>query len=229
MDSNKTKNVLAVETATPVCSIALQTKDGRVTEKRIEGRGVHSEKTFLFIEELTVRAGIQVDELDAVLFSNGPGSYTGLRIGAAAIKGLLFRKDVQFYTFPTLLAFAAGQLKEGVNTTIHSVIDARREHLYWQQLQDFGKKATDPTIIEIAKLETIINKEDRIVGTGWERLSAKVQNDLHITGMEGISAVNLIKAFSNENLYKQFKKGNVDTFEPNYLTMSQINNSSISG
>lgn len=229
MDTNRNKNVLAIETATPVCSVALQTRDGRITEKRIEGRGVHSEKTFLFIEELLERANISVSDLDAVLFSNGPGSYTGLRIGAAAIKGLLFRKNVPLYTFSTLLAFAAGCIDQGNMGTVHAVIDARREHLYWQRVESLGQTIAEPKIIEIEKLEQIINSGDIVVGTGLERLTIKDKEQVSYIGMEGISAANLIKAFSDKTLLNEFEKVDIDTFEPNYLTMSQINNSVING
>jgi tRNA threonylcarbamoyladenosine biosynthesis protein TsaB len=219
--------ILAIETATPVCSVALRTKNGRITEKRVEGQGVHSEKTFLFIQELLERANLGVSELDAVLFSNGPGSYTGLRIGAAAIKGLLFRKDIPLYTFPTLLSFATPSVLDKKTGTVHAVIDARREHLYTQQVKDSGKTVSEPQIMRLNELEKMIDPGDTIVGTGWDRLTLKEKEKLNLIGSEGISAVNLIKAFGDPTLQKQFKKADVETYEPDYLTMAQINNSPI--
>src|SRR6056297_4255606 len=116
------EKLLAIETSTAVCSVSLQTGDGRVKEKRIEGRGVHSEYTVLFIDELLDRTGLQVDDLDSVLFSNGPGSYTGVRIGASVIKGLLFGKNVPLFTYPTWISFAGTVLQLNSHCTVASGI-----------------------------------------------------------------------------------------------------------
>ena len=226
---NKNSVILAIETATAVCSVALRKSDGRIVEKRIEGQGVHSERTFLFIKELFERAGITVSGLDAVLFSNGPGSYTGLRIGAAAVKGLLFGRDVEFFTYPTLLSVAAAVSVTGGAGTIHSVIDARREHLYWQSVESGGDVVGDPQVIELSELKEKITEGDTVIGTGWERLELDPQKKVTFIGSEGISAVNLIHALDNETGKKYFEKEDPESFVPEYLTMSQINNSVIEG
>lgn len=226
---NNSSIILAIETATPVCSVALRKSDGRIVEKRIEGRGVHSERTFLFIKELFDRAEITVSNLDAVLFSNGPGSYTGLRIGAAAVKGLLFGRDVEFFTYPTLLSFAAALSIKGEAGTIHSVIDARREHLYWQSVESGGEVIGDPQVMELSVLKENIEEGDTIIGTGWERLEIDPQKKVTYIGSEGISAANLIHAFDDKTRKRYFVKENPESFVPEYLTMSQINNSVIEG
>ena len=300
--------ILAIETATPVCSVALGLDNGRVVEKRIEGRGVHSERTFTFIQELLERYNLSVDDLSVVLFSNGPGSYTGLRIGAAAIKGLLFRREIPLYTLCTLTSYAVPFL-DRVPVVIHSVIDARREHLYYRksEIRSVGQGGnSDPTdadimkmektvqsgepdetdtenkkpenidqtgetiqsdieskkpekgvqpgetvhsdpeiknqlkegqtveilqssaeVAEIKKLEKEIQPGEIVAGTGWERISHSKREKIEWSGSERISATNLIHAWNNELLKPLFKKEDVEQFEPDYLTMSQLNNSSI--
>src|SRR5699024_2547399 len=89
--------LLALETATNVCSVAFCNEEGDVFEKRIDKRGSHSEQVFLFIEELMNEHDFKIEDLEAVLVSEGPGSYTGLRIGASAVKGLLFQSGVTLY------------------------------------------------------------------------------------------------------------------------------------
>ncbi len=225
------ENLLAIETSTAVCSIALQTGDGRVKEKRIEGRGVHSEYTVLFIEELLDRAGLQVDDLDAVLFSNGPGSYTGLRIGASVIKGLLFGKSVPLYTYPTLISFAGQQLQRDASITVHAVIDARRNHLYYQQIKKNEENLviSDPAVLELEQIENKISGADIVIGTGWNRLNFPDKETVRRIGLEGVSAVNLIWSWNYEGLKVHYEEAEVELFEPEYLTMSQINNSPIKG
>ncbi len=229
MDDSKINNILSIETSTPVCSVALRTADGRVTERRIEGKGVHSDRTFLFTKELLDRNSLGLNNLDAVLFSNGPGSYTGLRIGAAAIKGLLFRQKVELYLFPTLLAFASGMLRSHPGKRVHAVIDARRKHLYHRMADSVRGDFGSAKVREISELNEMIKPGDIVVGTGWERLSLNQPEKITKIGTEGISAANLITAFQDETMRRFFEKGNAETFEPEYLTLSQINNSAIRG
>jgi len=230
-DANPYRSVLAIETATPVCSVALRKPDGRIVEKRIEGTGVHSEKTFIFIRELLGTAGLAAADLDAVLFSNGPGSYTGLRIGAAAVKGLLFGTDIPLFLFPTLLSYAAGVLRENVpaSKTIHSVIDARRNHLYVQEVSADAAGIGKPGICELQQVKKGLKEGDIVIGTGWERLNIAPDGKIRTIGTEGISAASLLSAFGNGRLKGYFEKADPELFEPDYLTLSQVNNSKIRG
>ena len=97
-------------------------------EKKIQGRSVHSDNLFLFTKELMDEQDFKIAELNAVLVSNGPGSYTGLRIAASALKGILFGTDVKLYAVNTLASFAMNTEAEK-GDTVHSIIDARRTHL----------------------------------------------------------------------------------------------------
>jgi tRNA threonylcarbamoyl adenosine modification protein YeaZ len=221
--------ILALETSTPVCSVALGKGRRSVIEKRMEGRSVHSERTFEFIKELLDRHSLKVIDLDAVLFSNGPGSYTGLRIGASAIKGLLFQKNVPLYTLPTLLSFAIPFLAENP-PAIHAVIDARRQHLYHQKVKkslDDGIEVSKANVVEIEMLERQIKKGDVVVGTGWERLEIEKRGEMTWHGTEAISAKNLVLGWNHPELKKHFKRADVESFEPEYLTLSQVNDTDV--
>ena len=221
--------ILAIETSTPVCSVALGKSSRTIVEKRIEGRGVHSERTFTFIRELLDRHEIGISDLEAVLFSHGPGSYTGLRIGAAAIKGLLFQRDIPLWTLPTLLSFAVPHLKY-YPARVHGVIDARRQHLYHQKTEypAEGKLVTsEPEVTELTRLEGEIQQGDIVVGTGWERLEIENRDQMNFYGTEAISAKNLVQGWYHPLVKPHFRQRNVQQFEPEYLTLSQVNNSSV--
>lgn len=230
-DTTLYRSVLAIETATPVCSVALRRPDGRIIEKRIEGTGVHSEKTFIFTRELLESAGLAAGDLDTVLFSNGPGSYTGLRIGAAAVKGLLFGTDIPLFLFPSLLSYAAGLEPEQslAPQTIHAVIDARRNHLYVQQVSADLAMVGKPGVSELEEIKKGLKEGDVVIGTGWERLNIEMDGKIRTVGTEGISATSLLTAFVNERFKGYFKKADPKLFEPDYLTLSQVNNSQIRG
>ena len=221
--------IIAIETATAVCSVAAGKNGKTLIEKRVEGRGVHSSHTFLFIKEILERYRCKVEDLEAILFSKGPGSYTGLRIGASAIKGLLFGKSVPLYTCSTLSAISVPHLLNS-RKTVHAVLDARRNHLYHQQavlLADGMFHTEGAGIKKISDIRSLIQKDDIGAGTGTERLGLGISDVANVVGKEHISASNLIHAWYDERFKTIFQEEEPANFEPEYLSVSQINNSSI--
>ncbi|HEY1005834.1 MAG TPA: tRNA (adenosine(37)-N6)-threonylcarbamoyltransferase complex dimerization subunit type 1 TsaB [Sphingobacteriaceae bacterium] len=126
--------ILLLETATPVCSVALS-RDGQVISSReVNEANVHASKLTLFIEAVMKEARVKYRDLNAVAVSRGPGSYTGLRIGVSTAKGLCFALGIPLIAVDTLEAMATGYLqsageeKEGLR--LCPMIDARRMEVY---------------------------------------------------------------------------------------------------
>ena len=120
--------ILCIETSTSVCSAAI-CKDGEPIKQCICREGSnHARLLPLYIEELLSFAREQSFSIDAVALSEGPGSYTGLRIGTATAKGLCYGLNVPLIPVPTLevLKVASG-IKEGI---LIPMIDARRMEVY---------------------------------------------------------------------------------------------------
>ena len=118
--------LLALETATDICSVALITTDGQVREYRTQGRGVHSSYTFMYVEDLLRKANLRVEDLNGVILSAGPGSYTGLRVGSSAVKGLLHGTEVRLFAVSTLGAIALGAaLMSASSTASQAALSAR--------------------------------------------------------------------------------------------------------
>ena len=220
--------ILGLETATNVCSVVFRDDDGSMHEKRIEKRGTHSEQLFLFIEELMEEHEFSIPDLDAVLVSQGPGSYTGLRISASAVKGLLFQTEIPLYGVNTLASFAMKARDENSSAeTIHSIIDARRVHVYHQQFSfDDGKLSAknDVEVIPIKEFESMVRKGNLIVGTGLNRMSKNIKEKGTVFGSEAISAKSLVRLYEEE-LSEFFHEINPEIFEPKYYTSNQVNNS----
>ncbi|MEX0994269.1 MAG: tRNA (adenosine(37)-N6)-threonylcarbamoyltransferase complex dimerization subunit type 1 TsaB, partial [Balneolaceae bacterium] len=197
--------------------------------------GIHSEKLFLFIQELMQEYQVGADPLSAILLSGGPGSYTGLRIGAAAVKGLLFQSDIPLQVLGTLESMAGRALFEQPEIQkIHSVIDARRKHLYHQAftIRDGMISRSEPSVRSIEKLSHEIRKGELVIGTAIGRLRDEIRNDLQnqvrYLNDSYISSVNLLQAFKHSTFRNRFKKVNSEEYEPDYMSVGQINDSDIS-
>ena len=126
-------SVLAIETATSVCAAAV-VQDGRVlAESSVNRRFVHAERLMGLIDEVMQKSAIKLSGLDAVAVSIGPGSFTGLRIGLSAGKGIAYGLSKPIVSVPTLEALAsriAGTVPDG--DFILSALDARRDEVYCQ-------------------------------------------------------------------------------------------------
>lgn len=121
--------ILCLETATTNCSVALSV-DGEVIGLREVNnyKYTHSEKLHVFIEELMKENSVAMTQLSAVAVSKGPGSYTGLRIGVSAAKGLSFALGIPLIAIPTLQSLA-NQISCS-DCFIVPMIDARRMEVY---------------------------------------------------------------------------------------------------
>ncbi|MBF2709375.1 tRNA (adenosine(37)-N6)-threonylcarbamoyltransferase complex dimerization subunit type 1 TsaB [Flavobacterium soyangense] len=121
--------ILNIETATKNCSVALA-KEGKVILcKEIAEEGYsHAERLHVFIEEIIKEAGITFQDISAIAVSQGPGSYTGLRIGVSAAKGLCFALDIPLIAVDTLQVLAS-QAKVS-NGLVIPMLDARRMEVY---------------------------------------------------------------------------------------------------
>jgi tRNA threonylcarbamoyladenosine biosynthesis protein TsaB len=121
--------ILNIETATKNCSVALAQEGKIILCKEIAEEGYsHAERLHVFIEEIIQEAGITFQDLTAIAVSQGPGSYTGLRIGVSAAKGLCFALNQPLIAVDTLQILASqAKVKEGF---IVPMLDARRMEVY---------------------------------------------------------------------------------------------------
>lgn len=121
--------ILSIETATTNCSVSLS-KDGETLflKEDYSSNYSHAERLHVFIDTVLKEANIKQSQLDAIAVSKGPGSYTGLRIGVSAAKGLCYALDIPLISISTLEALA--HQVEVTNGIIIPMIDARRMEVY---------------------------------------------------------------------------------------------------
>ena len=121
--------ILNIETATKNCSVALAKEGKTIAWKEIaEQNFSHAEKLHVFIEELLAENNLQFSDLNAIAVSQGPGSYTGLRIGVSSAKGFCYALNIPMIAIDTLQLLAKQiQIEEGI---IIPMIDARRLEVF---------------------------------------------------------------------------------------------------
>ena len=130
--------ILCIETATPVCSVALTSRTGVVAIRESAGERSHATQLTVFIGEMLASERIKVGDLEAVAVSKGPGSYTGLRIGVSAAKGLAYGASVPLIGIETTRSMYYGitrdfeqQYGNAAGTLFCPMLDARRMEVYY--------------------------------------------------------------------------------------------------
>jgi tRNA threonylcarbamoyladenosine biosynthesis protein TsaB len=133
-------SILNIETATPLCSVALAI-DGRVISEResMEEKS-HASRLTVFIEEILNEQGLEIRDLDAIAIGKGPGSYTGLRIGVSVAKGLCYGSNLPLIAANTLKILYTRAVSISLSQPVHKeeferallcpMIDARRMEVF---------------------------------------------------------------------------------------------------
>lgn len=121
--------ILCLETSSQICSVALLDGD-KITELKSEKIQNHAEVLMGMIQSCCEQAGIRLNELNAIALSDGPGSYTGLRIGSSTAKGICFALNLPLIAINTLKSLAWDALRSHSESLIWPMIDARRMEVY---------------------------------------------------------------------------------------------------
>lgn len=165
--------ILAVDTATENCSVALMVGDQVFARSEVAPRD-HTKKVLPMVDEVLKEAGLTLAELDAIAFGQGPGSFTGVRIGIGIAQGLAFGADLPMIGVSTLEAMAQSSYRQFGDTHVASAIDARMSEVYWARYsreQDGRWSLTDEEcVISPQELVNQIEADQNTwakVGTGW--------------------------------------------------------------
>jgi len=152
--------ILNIETATKNCSVSISRDGELISLKELnEGKFSHAEKLHSFIIELFQESGFKMHDLDAIAISKGPGSYTGLRIGVSAAKGLCYALEKPLISVPTLQIMAL-QVPSQKDELVVPLLDARRMEVYSAVFDhDYNQtRQTEAEIINENSFESILNK-----------------------------------------------------------------------
>jgi tRNA threonylcarbamoyladenosine biosynthesis protein TsaB len=164
--------ILHLETSTKQCSVALAHK-GELLASRIllNDSFSHSEKLHLFISEVLQEAKLKSADLDAVAVSKGPGSYTGLRIGVAAAKGLCFGLDIPLIALNALKILAQASTEQNTDYII-PMMDARRMEVYTAVFDSRRNWVEDTSALVLSRdsfKELLKDKTVLVLGDGAQK------------------------------------------------------------
>ena len=212
--------ILSIETSTSICSVAIHEQGELLALAEIKEPGAHAEKLLLLVDEVFEKAGLSFADLDAVAVSQGPGSYTGLRIGVSTAKGIAYALEIPLIGINTLQAMAASQ-PVAPGDYVVAVLDARRKEVY---TQTFGDSLQELSPIEAVVLEEgvfgSILEKGRVyfVGDGVEKVKEEVKsaNALFVADWAiSLSAKNMGVLASEKHARQEWE--DLAYFVPNYL------------
>jgi len=210
--------ILNIETATTNCSVSLS-QDGETLVLKEDNSPdySHAEKLHLYIQEAVKDAGFKLQDLQAVAISKGPGSYTGLRIGISAAKGLCFSLGIPLISISTLKSLACQIDVE--DAFIVPMLDARRMEVYASVFDSNFEVVRDTQaeiISENSFAEFLNQKKTYFIGSGVEK-TKEVINHPNAVFIEGkLPSANEMTKLSFDK-YKIRDTEDVAYFEPYYL------------
>jgi len=215
-------SILCIETSTTVCSVAIGNENGIIAHKEVNAGFTHAENLHVFIDEVIKEAGSNRKDIDAIAVGKGPGSYTGLRIGVSAAKGIAYALNIPLISMNTLMNLCVSAKKQIQDKEIIlcPMLDARRMEVYTafynQQLDELAN--TNALIITNESLNELCNKGNIVLfGDGANKCAELIKENSKISILENLmpSAINMIGYSIEQYNKKQFE--DVAYFEPFYL------------
>lgn len=205
------KIILALETSAELCSASLSFAPNKYDERNILMKHVHSEKLIPIIDELLSSNRVSSSQLNCVSVSNGPGSFTGLRIGMTAAKGIAYASSLPIVPVPTFSAFSL-ELSEHLpdNTTFAIANSANIDEAYFGI---YRNKNNLPVVVQEVMLLSKADIDKQIMGT--DVVYGNVKNVKNIKNFSSPKASSIAKwtyLFGEDLLTFEY-----DYLEPNYL------------
>jgi tRNA threonylcarbamoyladenosine biosynthesis protein TsaB len=145
--------ILAIDTALDACAAAvLDTSVGIVAQESQAMKRGHAEALMPLIARVMKASGVAFTALDRIAVTTGPGSFTGLRVGLSAARGIALAADKPVVGVTTLTAFAAPMVSENdAHRPVVAAIDARHDHVYFHAVAGDGRSLIKPKVAPIAE------------------------------------------------------------------------------
>lgn len=222
------KNIilLALDTSTEACSVALWHK-GEKTHLDELAQRTHTKRILPMVDELLANSGINLKQVDALAFGRGPGSFTGVRVGAGIAQGLAFGADLPVIAVSNLTAMAQAAFELYQAENVAAAIDARMNEVYFSQVKrekvrsELGEFFQWNPVIEeqVCQPEKVLEQFSDLsayrVGTGWTAYPQFKENGLEGSDIILPSAQYMLELALTD--YAQNKVISALEIEPVYL------------
>ncbi len=211
---NKFLPILAIETSGELCSVAVMLDENSFAESSIQKKHIHSQKLINLINTTLVNIDLKIEDIKLIAISEGPGSFTGLRIGFAAAKGIAFGRNLQLVPVPSLEALAlqiSNQLQD--ETIFYIANNVNTEELYFSKFMSLknGYKIIDELqIIHKNDLANRTGETEPVYGSGIKNkqlvklASPDAKYIAHWAYLFGKDLVTLDYDFTEPNYLKKF-------------------------
>ncbi|MBC7413161.1 MAG: tRNA (adenosine(37)-N6)-threonylcarbamoyltransferase complex dimerization subunit type 1 TsaB [Bacteroidia bacterium] len=213
--------LLLIDTTTTLCSVAIARDNEIISEQEHKGDFKHAELLTTFIQTCCALANCTLQDVNGVVISKGPGSYTGLRIGTSTAKGICYALHKPLIAINTLhaMAISASATLPNLPHYVCAMIDARRMEVYDLILDEVGRvvKKTSAQIVEITTYNLFNNAPFYYCGDGaakCEELLAENKN-AHFLPNITTRASNMLPLALVKYAAQEFE--DVAYFEPYYL------------
>ena len=206
--------LLALDTSTEACSVALLYRGEKTNINELAQR-THTKRILPMIDEILANSGVGLNQVDALAFGRGPGSFTGVRVGAGIAQGLAFGADLPVIPISNLTAMAQAAFELCQAENVVAAIDARMNEVYFSQLvrekvrSDVGEFFQWREIIteQVCSPEQAVNQlqDDNAfrVGTGWAAYSQFTEKNLTSSDIALPNALYMLELARVEYLQKR--------------------------
>lgn len=223
--------IIGIDSSGLVASVAVY-EDGKIiAEYSTNYKKTHSQTLLPMLDEIKNEIGLDLSQVDAIAVASGPGSYTGLRIGAASAKGMAYSLGKPIIAVPTLEGLAFNMW--GTSDIVCPLMDARRQQVY-TGLFEFNPELTciyEQRAVEISEVIKEVNNLGRKViflGDGAIAYEELLKTEVKVPFVFAPAHRNFQSAASIVTLgamyYEQGKAVKSEDFEPVYLRKSQAEN-----
>ncbi|GAB2517783.1 tRNA (adenosine(37)-N6)-threonylcarbamoyltransferase complex dimerization subunit type 1 TsaB [Microbulbifer agarilyticus] len=229
--------ILAVDTTSGACSVALYDQ-GQVKETFVRAERDHTRRLLPMVEQVLGESGYRLSQLDSLAVSQGPGSFTGLRIAISCVQGLAFSADLPVVPVSSLAALALGAVRDNpewatLQMPVLAALDARMQEVYWglydvsnpgQALLPDQVSSPEQVIASLASASYLEAAEEvtesgeaplLAAGPGWSYPELAALNPRALLLDAGIHAQDI--AVLAADLWRQGKQVSADTLQPTYL------------
>ncbi len=155
MIKNNNPVIISIESSASTCGVAVSQRENLLCEYNIFRANQHDKMLAVLIERTLLDLDFKMNEIDCIAVSSGPGSFTGLRIGAALAKGICYENQPKFIAVPTLEAVAYSLLDIAKNSNTNQILTLSKSHKNFYYYQIFDLEAKAKSEIVFTELEKI--------------------------------------------------------------------------